>query len=754
MTSSPVTTGDVINERYVLYEELWRTPYSVVFEARKVEPPRNWVRLELLLPLGPRVSQSSLMRLSSLNQSPAERTEEALERLAHPHIVRILEHGVLPTGHVFTVRAPLEGVTLRQHLQRVGPIPEADALHLMRRVLDTLGAAHSADLIHRRLTPDTLFVMDSIVDRGCRILDFGLSDILHSNFPGLDDRDRWLPILGPPEYLAPELLSTEAGEPAPQSDLYAFGLILAECITGKPVIPHPDPQTIVDIQRAHTPLNLPTALRDRPIGAVLQKLLAKRAADRYRRAEDVSEALDHLDRSDVTDILESGTLPIAGDLPSNEPSYFTAPPTPDERNSKIFLGVGLALVVGAILLVLLSSEPEPPPADAQAAEGTSNITDDASAPESADVTTQHDTLEPELAAEAEPPVRGPAPSEVIPTEEPPPPTFSIITPRKELEQLCDKGEQEACLTLGKRLQALKGWANHHKGAKLFKAGCDDHRHIGSCIALAHAMVVGRGIEREPDEAYDLLKGLCELEDRIEACFEQAVYTENGRGTGASRSEAEAIYRRLCDEKKLPRGCVEIGRLRERQKDLDSDQYLEIGAIYERACNAGDGEGCLRLGKLYRDGHGYAPNNDRWVALVQQGCDILYGPACTYLGDELKEGSVLENDARLALDTYDKACELNDPEGCARVCGMRLFDSEVKGHPELAYQACEKGCLLADPKACRRAALMVRDGQGTESNYSRHILYLRKACKGREKKACARLKKLGKLKDDDEEEEDP
>jgi serine/threonine-protein kinase len=108
----------------------------------------------------------------------------------------------------------LRGDTLAQRLAQ-GPLPEAAAIELARRIAAGIRAAHAAGIVHRDLTPANIFLEGS----GPKLVGFGGKEL-----PGA--------VIGTPAYLAPEQL--EGGTSDERSDVYALGCILFEMLAGRP----------------------------------------------------------------------------------------------------------------------------------------------------------------------------------------------------------------------------------------------------------------------------------------------------------------------------------------------------------------------------------------------------------------------------------------------------------------------------------------------------------------------------------------
>ena len=186
----------------------------------------------------------------------------------------------------------IDGETLREWIRH--PWPLARLLEVARQVLEALSAAHLAGVIHRDLKPDNVMVR---ADGYAKVLDFGLAKWLPAN-PLLETdatMEGSLPgqILGTVAYMSPEQIQGQ--EVDARSDLFAFGILLYELLTGRHPWPRP---TVVDRLHAILHDDPPPLDASPPAGAaleaVVQTLLRKHPAARYSSAGAALEALANL----------------------------------------------------------------------------------------------------------------------------------------------------------------------------------------------------------------------------------------------------------------------------------------------------------------------------------------------------------------------------------------------------------------------------------------------------------------------------
>src|SRR5262245_35691726 len=162
-----------------------------------------------------------------------DREAKTLAALSHPHICPIHDVGSQDGIH-FLVMEYLEGETVEQRLKK-GALSLDQALQIGIQIADALAAAHRAGIIHRDLKPGNIILTKG----GAKLLDFGLAktaapavagslSMLPTTPPNLTAQGS---ILGTFQYMAPEQL--EGREADERTDIFAFGTVLYEMVTGK-----------------------------------------------------------------------------------------------------------------------------------------------------------------------------------------------------------------------------------------------------------------------------------------------------------------------------------------------------------------------------------------------------------------------------------------------------------------------------------------------------------------------------------------
>jgi Tol biopolymer transport system component len=200
----------------------------------------------------------------------------------------------------------VNGETLAQRLRR-GPIPMREALRMASEIADALEAAHEHEkrIVHRDLKPANIMITEN---GAIKVLDFGLSQSHWAGAPlpsmASGSRSRSDPgrIEGTPPYMAPEQLRGDA--PHRSTDVWAFGCVLYEMLTGKPAFHGAGADMVAEVIKgepdwSHLPADTP-----REILRLLQRCLAK---DRRSRLRDIGDA--RIEIEEALAAMDAGEVP-------------------------------------------------------------------------------------------------------------------------------------------------------------------------------------------------------------------------------------------------------------------------------------------------------------------------------------------------------------------------------------------------------------------------------------------------------------
>jgi tetratricopeptide (TPR) repeat protein/predicted Ser/Thr protein kinase len=215
------------------------------------------------------------------------REARTVASLNHPHICTL--HDI---GHQdnldFLVMEYLEGETLAQRLER-GPLPLEQVLQFATEIADALDKAHSKGVTHRDLKPANIMLTST----GSKLLDFGLAKLKRDSGPLAVFGDFPRPadtisapgaVLGTLSYMAPEQL--EGREVDARTDIFSFGAILHEMITGKKAFAGQSGATVIAaiLKETPAPLNQSNPGVPAELQEIVAKMLAKEPNDRYASA--------------------------------------------------------------------------------------------------------------------------------------------------------------------------------------------------------------------------------------------------------------------------------------------------------------------------------------------------------------------------------------------------------------------------------------------------------------------------------------
>lgn len=228
-TAFEPVAGLRLNNKYLLEKELGRGGIGVTFLAKDFFAGPD-------SPVFKQVVVKALLNAASTSRYLEQKFHqeyEALSRINHPYVVKVLDVGALPNGKPFFVMDYIAGSPLSDLLRR-GALPLPFAGKILRQISLGLQAAHEVGVIHRDLKPDN--VMLETIGEGevqAKLIDFGIARVEDSD---LDSTGTPMAV-GTLLYMSPEQMHGEKVGPA--TDIFSLGLIGYEMLTGRrPFIPN------------------------------------------------------------------------------------------------------------------------------------------------------------------------------------------------------------------------------------------------------------------------------------------------------------------------------------------------------------------------------------------------------------------------------------------------------------------------------------------------------------------------------------
>ena len=224
---------------------------------------------------------------------------QALARLNHPNILSILDVGS-DEGSFYVVSELLEGQTLHERSELEG-VSVRKALDYAVQILRGLAAAHEKGIVHRDLKPENIFITK---DGHVKILDFGLAKLvtageqspIASEAPTIRPKTAQGIVMGTISYMSPEQVRGRHDLVDYRSDIFSFGLVLYEMLTGQRAL---DGESSADIISAILNDDPPEVkLSNHNLSGILDRIvkrcLEKRPDDRFQSASDVGYAIEAL----------------------------------------------------------------------------------------------------------------------------------------------------------------------------------------------------------------------------------------------------------------------------------------------------------------------------------------------------------------------------------------------------------------------------------------------------------------------------
>lgn len=299
-----------------------------------------------------------------------QREAQAAGSLENENIAAVVDIGTSDDGAPYLVMEFLEGEDLAHLLVRGGPLPVPRAAYILIQACRGLAAAHDRGIVHRDLKPENLFICKRNDGSDLiKVLDFGIAK-LHTGRVGTGLTQTGT-TMGTPFYMSLEQ-ARGAKEVDHRTDIYALGVILYEILSGSKPHPGESYNEILYHVLSQEPAALDLIRSGLPSGlsAVVQKAMAREAADRYASVADLMEALIPFAGRAVTplrsqvglSVVQGATIQSPVSLPAMAVSAPTAPPekpatVPARSRSRVVVwaataGVAVLLVALALLLGL------------------------------------------------------------------------------------------------------------------------------------------------------------------------------------------------------------------------------------------------------------------------------------------------------------------------------------------------------------------------------------------------------------------
>ena len=247
--------GTVFDGKYVIDALIGVGGMGKVYRGRNLRTEHS-IAIKTLMP--ELVHDESLVRRFEVEA-------KAASNLSHPNTIRVYDHG--NEGKLlWMVMELLDGISLERALNIERAIEPRRLIGLMRQVCASLAEAHGKGLIHRDLKPDNIFLNRAGGEADfVKVLDFGVAKLKDPKF-GSEKLTQAGMIFGTPRYMSPE--QARAKELDERSDIYALGVIMFECLTGKAPFEAADPIGVL-VKHCNEPV--PTFASPRSLSSAQQR---------------------------------------------------------------------------------------------------------------------------------------------------------------------------------------------------------------------------------------------------------------------------------------------------------------------------------------------------------------------------------------------------------------------------------------------------------------------------------------------------
>ncbi|WP_438041315.1 TOMM system kinase/cyclase fusion protein [Sorangium sp. So ce128] len=273
--------GATFDGRYEILAKLGEGGFGVVHKARQLTTGQP-IALKIL-----RLAEQGGVAQADRRVTRFLRETRLCAQLHHPNLVQLVDAGQVEDGTLYAAFAFAPGDNLAALLEREGALAPSEARHLMLQVLDALACAHAAGVVHRDLKPSNIMVIPTGARRNALVLDFGIGAMLDdgrsTRLTGSHDA------LGTPGYGAPE--QWRGADASPRADLFSWGLVFLECLTGKPAYGGTEAEIFYRLL-GPDPVPIPAALERHPLGDLLARALRKDEGARDVTARGLFEALE------------------------------------------------------------------------------------------------------------------------------------------------------------------------------------------------------------------------------------------------------------------------------------------------------------------------------------------------------------------------------------------------------------------------------------------------------------------------------
>lgn len=296
--------GQLLDDRYEILEVIGSGGMAVVYKALCHRLNRH-VAVKML---------KDDLALDEEFRRRFQKESQAVAMLSHPNIVSVYDFGH-SDDHEYIVMELIEGITLKQYMQKKGAIGWKEALHFATQISKALSHAHSRGIIHRDIKPHNIMI---VKDGSIKVADFGIARLTAN--PNTMTQEA----LGSVHYISPE--QAKGGVADERADVYSVGVVMYEMLTGR--LPFEGENAVsVAIQHISGVAPMPREInREIPRGleSITMKAMNPSLEERYPSADALL--------ADLEDFRKSQTLAMP--VPAAAGAYGNQAPVPADRGQR------------------------------------------------------------------------------------------------------------------------------------------------------------------------------------------------------------------------------------------------------------------------------------------------------------------------------------------------------------------------------------------------------------------------------------
>ncbi|MFK7987460.1 MAG: serine/threonine-protein kinase [Sandaracinaceae bacterium] len=276
--------GKIVQGRFEVLERLAAGGMGVVYKA---------IQQPLGRPVAFKVLEIAMGTVDDSFQQRFFLEASAAAKLAHPNTIVVHDYGKSDQGHYFIAMEYLDGGSLGNRLESMGPLAPAEAIHVGMQIASSLHDAHQQGLVHRDMKPgNVMFAPRGGDPLFVKVLDFGLVKMVGEGQGNLGLTQSGV-MMGSPRYMAPEQVRAQSVDA--RTDIYSFGAVLYHMVAGAPPF---SAGSAFEAMQHHVYTEAPPLRAVWPgcpasaaLEQVIHRCLAKDPAHRFQRMDEVFDAL-------------------------------------------------------------------------------------------------------------------------------------------------------------------------------------------------------------------------------------------------------------------------------------------------------------------------------------------------------------------------------------------------------------------------------------------------------------------------------